>query len=187
MTPTRVPDLPRPHPQRVRAVPRGAGRLRPERRGCPTCPDWDAADLLWHLAGVQLFWAKVIRHRPASPTTPRSARSPPRSGPRRTPSCSTPSTSTPHALVDRARARPTRRPRPGHWSRRQTVGTSYRRQAHEALIHRLDAELAAGVRVTPLDAALAADGVAEVLDVMYGGAPAWGSFTRSGETIARAT
>ena len=36
----------------------------------PTCPDWDAADLLWHLAGVQLFWAKVIRHRPASPDDP---------------------------------------------------------------------------------------------------------------------
>ena len=38
--------------------------------------------------------------------------------------------------------------------------------------------------VTPLDAALADDGVAEVLGVMYGGAPEWGSFTGSGETIA---
>jgi hypothetical protein len=39
------------------------------------------------------------------------------------------------------------------------------------------------VAVTPLDAALADDGVAEVLGVMYGGAPEWGSFTGSGETI----
>ena len=31
----------------------------------PACPDWDAADLLWHLAGVQAFWADVIRTRPA--------------------------------------------------------------------------------------------------------------------------
>ncbi len=63
-------------------------------------------------------------------------------------------------------------------------GTTYRRQAHEALIHRVDAELTAGVPVTPLDPALADDGVAEVLGVMYGGAPEWGTFTRTGETFA---
>ena len=32
------------------------------------------------------------------------------------------------------------------WSREQTVGFTIRRQAHEALIHRLDAEQAAGTR-----------------------------------------
>ena len=51
-----------------------------------------------------------------------------------------------------------------------------RRQAHEALIHRLDAELTAGA-VSGLDPALAADGVQECLAVMYGGSPAWGTFT----------
>ena len=51
-----------------------------------------------------------------------------------------------------------------------------RRQAHEALIHRVDAELTAGQR-TPLDPALSADGVGEALRVMYGGLPAWGTFT----------
>jgi uncharacterized protein (TIGR03083 family) len=56
-----------------------------------------------------------------------------------------------------------------------TVGFTYRRQAHEALIHRVDAELAAGA-LTPLDPALATDGVDEVLDVMYGGLPPWGRF-----------
>ena len=56
-----------------------------------------------------------------------------------------------------------------------TVAFTYRRQAHEALIHRLDAELAAGA-VTPLDTALAADGVDEALDWMYGNLPPWGSF-----------
>ena len=50
---------------------------------------------------------------------------------------------------------------------------TYRRQAHEALIHRLDAELTAGA-VTPLDPALAADGVDEALDRMYGDLPAVG-------------
>ena len=33
----------------------------------PGCPDWDAADLLWHLAEVQWFWGKTIRTRPAPP------------------------------------------------------------------------------------------------------------------------
>jgi hypothetical protein len=52
------------------------------------------------------------------------------------------------------------------------------------MIHRVDAELTAGVPVTPLDPALADDGVAEALGVMYGGVPDWGSFTGSGETVA---
>ena len=43
-----------------------------------------------------------------------------------------------------------------------------RRQAHEALVHRVDAELTAGVDLTVPDAALAADGVDELLRVMWG-------------------
>src|SRR5690625_5600171 len=30
------------------------------RAQCPTCPEWNAADLLWHLTGVQHFWANVL-------------------------------------------------------------------------------------------------------------------------------
>src|SRR5947207_12648753 len=26
----------------------------------PSCPDWNADDLLWHLAEVQFFWAAVV-------------------------------------------------------------------------------------------------------------------------------
>ncbi len=71
------------------------------------------------------------------------------------------------------------------------MGFTFRRQAHEALIHRLDAEQTAGQAgtqagtqaggaITALDPALAADGVAELLDVMYGGeAPSWGRFEPS--------
>ena len=69
------------------------------------------------------------------------------------------------------------------WSNEQTVGFILRRQAHEALIHRLDAEQAAG-DVTELDARLASDGVLEALDVMFGGTPPWGSFT-PGEELLR--
>ena len=29
----------------------------------PSCPDWNADDLLWHLAEVQWFWATIVRER----------------------------------------------------------------------------------------------------------------------------
>src|SRR5690349_19460608 len=35
----------------------------------PSCPDWTAADLLWHLVGVQDWWAWCIENRPKSPHT----------------------------------------------------------------------------------------------------------------------
>ncbi len=27
---------------------------------CPTCPDWSASDLVWHLTEVHYFWAGVL-------------------------------------------------------------------------------------------------------------------------------
>ena len=56
----------------------------------PACPDWTAADLLWHLGEVQWFWSAVVAGRPAGPTPTPSRRV--RTG---TPSCC--SSSTPPA------------------------------------------------------------------------------------------
>jgi hypothetical protein len=61
------------------------------------------------------------------------------------------------------------------WSDDHTVGFILRRQAHEALVHRIDAELAADAP-SEVDPRLAADWVAEVVGVMYGGCPPWGSW-----------
>ena len=58
------------------------------------------------------------------------------------------------------------------WSSDHTVGFVRRRQAHEALIHRIDAELTIGSR-TPMDAQLSDDGIDEALRVMYGHVPDW--------------
>jgi hypothetical protein len=69
------------------------------------------------------------------------------------------------------------------WAQEQSAGFVRRRQAHEALVHRVDAELAAGAR-TPLDPALAADGVDEVLTVMFGGVPPWGRLTPDADGAA---
>jgi Mycothiol maleylpyruvate isomerase N-terminal domain len=63
------------------------------------------------------------------------------------------------------------------WSDDKTVGFIIRRQAHEALIHRIDAELTVGQRRSVMDRQLSADGVDEALRVMYGGGlPVWGTF-----------
>ena len=148
----------------------------------PTCPDWDAADLLWHLAGVQLFWAKVIRHRPASPDHPEIGAEDAAQRPESYAELLDAFDDYSHALATELERADPEDPA-WHWSGDLRVATSYRRQAHEALIHRVDAELTAGAPVTPLDTALADDGVAEVLGVMYGGAPEWGTFTPTGETI----
>src|SRR3954470_14115234 len=33
----------------------------------PSCPDWTASDLLWHLAEVQWFWGEIVRSGASSP------------------------------------------------------------------------------------------------------------------------
>lgn len=140
----------------------------------PGCPDWDADDLVWHLAEVQWFWARTIRNRPAA--ADEEAPRPERPG-SRAELLALLDDSTSDLLAELEAADPAE---PAwSWAPEQTVGFTFRRQAHEALIHRLDAEQTAG-HASPLDPALAADGVAELLEVMYGGeVPAWGSFAPS--------
>ena len=148
-------------------------------RGCdprlpvPSCPDWVAGDLLWHLGEVQWFWGSVVADRLQSVD---DLEAPPR-----------PDT---HAGLVEFFAKQSERLHDAlstadpadavyMWAADKTVGYIARRQAHEALIHRLDAELTVG-DVTPLDTGLAADGVDEALSVMFGGCPPWGTFTPSG-------
>jgi uncharacterized protein (TIGR03083 family) len=54
------------------------------------------------------------------------------------------------------------------WPPDQTVGFWARRMAHETAVHRVDAELARGAS-TPVDPALATDGVDEILHIMLAG------------------
>jgi uncharacterized protein (TIGR03083 family) len=136
----------------------------------PGCPEWDASDLLWHLAEVQRFWATIVTQRPTGPDDlPDPTR--PEGYAALLSEFDIDSAALVKALdgADPAEVAWT-------WSQEQTVGFIFRRQAHEALIHRLDAEQTTGT-VTPFDPALAADGVQESLSVMFGGCPPWGTFT----------
>jgi uncharacterized protein (TIGR03083 family) len=148
----------------------------------PGCPEWDAADLLWHLTGVQRFWAGIVRFRPASPDDERIVQEGSGERPASYADLLAAFDEESASLVD-ALAVADPEEEAWHWSGDLRVGTTYRRQAHEALIHRVDAEQAAGVPLAPIDPALAEDGVAEVIGVMYGGEPPWGTATPTGETV----
>jgi uncharacterized protein (TIGR03083 family) len=171
---------PLPFPTYLDHIRSESARFRDVVAGCdpaariPACPDWDAAELLWHLASVQAFWAEVVRTRPAPADEELEGKLPrPESYDGLLAAYDDYSASMVEALASADPAEEA-----WHWSSDQTVGASIRRQAHEALIHRIDAEEAAG-DVTPLDPALAADGVLEALTVMYGGCPPWGTITPS--------
>ncbi len=146
-------------------------------RPVPSCPDWTAADLLWHLTEVQHFWGAMAGEllggpeaydRPARPSdgevldmfTAVSAR-----------------------LVEAVSRHDPATPCYSWHPEGGSIGWVRRRQAHEALIHRVDAELAAGARVSGVEAGLAADGVDEMLWVMMHGVPSWGTFTPDGVKI----
>ncbi|HET7303402.1 MAG TPA: maleylpyruvate isomerase family mycothiol-dependent enzyme [Segeticoccus sp.] len=139
----------------------------------PSCPGWTADDLLWHLAEVQWFWSRVVGGPITDGSEVSSLEHPERPADR----------VALLAFFDRSSGElqqalgATSPETPAWtWSSEQTAGFTRRRQAHEALIHRLDAELTTGRR-TDLDPALAADGVLEALAVMFGGHPPWGTFT----------
>lgn len=142
----------------------------PTDRPVPSCPEWTAADLWFHLGEVQWHWGRIVADRLTDRAEVRQLGKPDRpddlagffaeaSGLLRT------------ALADIPPETPV-----WTWADDRTAGFVRRRQAHEAVIHRVDAELVAEDR-TPLDPALAADGVAEVLTVMYGEPPTdWGEY-----------
>jgi uncharacterized protein (TIGR03083 family) len=147
------------------------GQAAPDAR-VPSCPGWDADDLLWHLGEVQYFWGTVLLENvdgdEAEKLTPQrpSGRAGLLEFYRR---------ASDRLAGSLAAADPPARA----WTwlaEDQTAGFIQRRQVHEALIHRVDAELTAGGR-TPIDPELAVDGVDETLRVMYGGCPAWGTIT----------
>lgn len=142
----------------------------------PSCPDWSAADLVWHLAEVQHFWASIVEGLLEDPDEVDDLRRP--ADAELADLFDTQSARLAAALADRD---------PGDacwtWSDDRTVGFVRRRQAHEAAIHRIDAELAGAAPLTPLDPDLAADGIGELLEHMVGGLPDWATFSPEGTFV----
>lgn len=135
----------------------------------PSCPDWDLADLAWHLGGVQGYWATIAADLLLDPSSVPTTTRPPDSD---LPSFFDEQSAR---LVEAVSRHPAQA-RCWTWDADGwTVGWVRRRQAHEALIHRVDAELAIGNR-TAVDEALAADGVHELLHTLVDGVPDWAMF-----------
>jgi uncharacterized protein (TIGR03083 family) len=125
-------------------------------RKVPTCPDWTLKDLVDHVAHVYLHKVECIRHNAAPDPWPapgldqgsrldllhRAYRE----------------------LSDEFAARDPGSPAYTWFDGDHTVGFWMRRMAHETAIHRIDAELAAGVPSQPVPDDLALDGIDEVLD-----------------------
>lgn len=135
----------------------------------PSCPDWTSADLLWHLTEVQIFWCTVVRER--WQTEPELDQQRPAvdyagllSG------FTDASEALVNALQDTSDEVPV-----WTWADNRSVKFIRRRQAHEALIHRLDAEMTVGT-ITALPTVLADDGVDEALRIMFDGCPDWADY-----------
>ncbi len=150
----------------------------------PTCPGWSADDLLAHVLTVQSFWERVVADDLTTHEQVAALVAPDRPNGH-------------EGLVDAVRESSDRlvaalgavapdAPR-WSWAPEQTAGFTTRRQAHEACIHRLDAELTAapdGSSRSPIDSALAADGIDEVLRVMFAATPPWATTTPiAGRTV----
>jgi uncharacterized protein (TIGR03083 family) len=128
----------------------------------PGCPDWSLADLVWHLAGVQRFWAWVVRTRAQDPSAYEQ--------PSRHPDDELLGYATARsAELEAALAGADPAERVWTWARQQDVAWVLRRQAQEAAVHTADAEQVLG-DLHPIPADLGLDGIDEWLEVMVPGA-----------------
>ena len=121
----------------------------------PSCPGWTVDDLVRHVAEVYLHKTECIRQgtfpRPWPPDL---------------------SAEPPLTVLDRAYQELTgqfaalspQAPAATWFEPEQTVGFWIRRMAQETVIHRVDAELAAGAPIGPIAEDLAVDGIDEVLE-----------------------
>jgi uncharacterized protein (TIGR03083 family) len=139
----------------------------------PSCPGWTVRDLVVHLGGVYTFWSSVAEPPLRSEDEVREMRS--RLQAERERQAKDPAfreieplLSWFHATVDRLEAALSRlgpSEQVWTWSRPdQTAGFIQRRMAQETAVHRWDMELAHDC-TQPLEAALARDGIDEMLDV----------------------
>ncbi|MGC5585690.1 maleylpyruvate isomerase family mycothiol-dependent enzyme [Ornithinimicrobium sp. W1665] len=139
----------------------------------PTCPGWDARDLLHHLAEVHAFWAQVLGSdvRDDEGVEALEQAAPPR--PDGVEELLALRARATDALLEQLGALDDAEPRWSWWPPDQTVGFTRRMQTYEATLHRVDAELTAGLPPSPLDPEVAAGAVEHCVDVMWGYVPDW--------------
>lgn len=133
----------------------------------PGCPDWTAADLVWHIGEVHDFWGWIVRERALEPDSYVDPQRPGAELPVDEAFAAVATFASERAaelyrvLVDTDPVTPV-----WSWSPQHDVGWVTRRMAHETAMHRIDAEHAAGGehRLAP---GLAADGIDEFLEFFF--------------------
>jgi uncharacterized protein (TIGR03083 family) len=168
------------HPERIEAVAREAAALVAAVAAgdpaavVPTCPDYTLDDLAAHVGEFCAFYADVLSEgggRPKRAFDPDPV-SESRAGWL---------AAVAHHLVDELRASP---PELEVWTWHPTDHSAAfvaRRCANELAVHRVDAQLGAGLPPDPVDPALAADGIEEVFVLMAHAAARTGDRSRDGD------
>lgn len=133
----------------------------------PTCPDWSADDLLWHLTEVHAYWARILRTGAQTDDDAEAVEADKPERPADRAAMLALFAAETDALLDELAARADDEPAYFWLETDRTVGATRRMQAHEATMHRIDAELAAGVASGPIDSALALDGVRHAVGAMW--------------------
>lgn len=132
-----------------------------------TCPDWTVADLAWHLTEVHAFWAGILGSGAITDDDQEAVENAKPARPGDVPATLALLTDQTDALVTQLGRRADDEPAWSWFGTDQTVGFTRRMQVHEAVMHRIDAELAAGLPVTPIAPAVAEAGIVHALDVMF--------------------
>jgi uncharacterized protein (TIGR03083 family) len=135
---------------------------------CPTCPQWSASDLLWHLTEVHHFWAGVLSLDARTDADIEAVERAKPDRPTATADLLAMREQATQALVEQLDRLDDSEPRWSWWPPDQTVGFTRRMQTHEATMHRVDAELTAGLPIGPIAPDVAAGAVDHAVDVMWG-------------------
>lgn len=142
----------------------------------PTCPDWSAAQLLWHLTGVHRFWAEVLRQDPQGDDAVEALEQDDVPAPATVAEMLPLREQATADLLAQLRTLSDDEARWSWWDPDQTVGFTRRMQTYEAIMHRVDAELAAGVPVTAIEPEAAAGAIDHCVDVMWGWMADWADY-----------
>lgn len=152
----------------------------------PTCPGWNARDLLRHLTEVHGFWAEVLASGARTDEQVETIETSRPALPEDLAALAREREAATAALVAQLEARRDEEPAWSWLSTDQSVGFTRRMQLHEATMHRVDAELTAGAEVTAPEEEISRDGIAHCVDVMWEADHRWTSASTRVRPVALA-